>query len=579
MKPWLIFPRACLLTAWALVASTAASYTTAVAAVPATVPSPSVEFIASTDLDGDSDWEDSAGVMPNYRLLLDTANGVSRQAVATSLATVTHAYSFPGGQVGNNNGGGQLYDASNPLSLTSITGDPTDAPASFEIWFKPTNLTGGHQVLFEDGGGTGLSLTLNNNLLILRQLDATTNSEASYDITALAGDFIQAVGTFDTVSRTAALYVNGQPAKLSGPATADTVTDWSGGDAAAVGTRGGANMGGYGNGSSGVDSFAGQITIFRFYEAVLNGVEIAELYGDVAGTAVNYAHAGALLNFDASFDLDADSNWEDLAGINAGYRLLLDTANGVTRPTGVSTYAGITAAYQFPGGENNGITRGAELYDAGAARSFESQPSGNASLSDVSFEIWFKPASLAGGNQVLFEDGGGTGISLALNNNQLVARHLRGGQASQVTHNITDITEFTHAIVTYSPNVGGSGITLFVNGVQVGTNTNAAGIGDWTGGDPAAVGTRGGANMGGYGAGNSGLVSFAGQIAIMRFYMDKLDATAVAQKYNITQVSPTSVGLAHSGAQAAVPLWVWVSVVLLALGTVAVRPRTRPLSN
>ncbi|MDA0245395.1 MAG: hypothetical protein OT477_18425 [Chloroflexi bacterium] len=549
-----------------------------VAAVPATVPAPTLEFIASNDADADSDWEDEAVVHANYRLLLDTANGVTRQAVASSLATVTHAYDFPGGFIDNTNGGAQLFTAA-AQSLQGIPGDPSLDPASFEIWFKPDTLAGGHQVLFEDGGGVGINFTLNNNQLIFRHLDATTNSQATFDITGLESEFIQAVGTIDTVSRHVVLYVNGQPAIVAGPSTADTVTDWTGGDAAGIGTRGGANMGGQGNGSVGISSFAGQITIFRFYEASLNAVEVAELYGDVAGTPVNYAHAGAILNFDATFDTTADSNWEDIAGIVPDYRLLLDTGNGVARQAAGSAYLGITHAYSFPGGEANGNTRGAQLYDAGVARSFENVPTGNASLGNASFEMWFRPDSLAGGHQVLLEDGGGTGIALSLNNNAVTARHLRGGQASQMVSLIADTAEFTHVIVTYSPNAGGTGITLYVNGVLVGNNANAAGLGDWTGGDAAAIATRGGANMGGYGAGNSGLVSFAGDVAIMRFYPSALDLEAVQQKYDITQVSPSHVGLAQVGATtAAFPVWGWFLLGMVLLGSTAVSLR-RPSSS
>ena len=73
---------------------------------------------------------------------------------------------------------------------------------------------------------------------------------------------------------------------------------------------------------------------------------------------------------------------------------------------------------------------------------------------------------------------------------------------------------------------------MFVNGVSVGTDANNN-QNDWSGGDPAAVGTRGGANTGGIGGGQSGTESFDGEISIFRVYRNQvLTAEEVKKNFN-----------------------------------------------
>ncbi|MCB0037939.1 MAG: hypothetical protein KDE51_28090 [Anaerolineales bacterium] len=462
-------------------------------------PSPLLNYDASADSDGNSTWEDTVGTEAGFDIAL-SAN-VTRNAAVTAIANITHAYTFPGGgSINNNENGGTM------TSLQNVTGDPSnDTSVSFEMWFKPAGLANGDQVLFEDGGGTGTALTLNNNILTLSHIEGGTQVQSTYDITSIAGEFIQVVGTYEFETSTTTLYVNGQIADADN--SADDAGDWTGGDDVGIGTRGGANMGGFGNGSQGKVTFTGDVAIFRFYETLLDGLDVAELYANVTAATMNYPTAGNTLHFDASTDTDADSDWENTSGVLPAYRLVLDTANGVTRSAVTSGYTGITHAYNFPGGVMSNAN-GALLNDGGADVSLNGLTTGDPTISPASFEVWFKPTNLTGGLQVLFEDGGGTGIGLFLENSTLRARHIQGGNASEVTTDITAIAgEFIQAVMTYDPVT--NGVTLYVNGALIGSDASGN-LTDWTGGDAAGIGTRGGANMGGYGGGSLGVSSFDG---------------------------------------------------------------------
>ncbi len=229
--------------------------------------------------------------------------------------------------------------------------------------------------------------------------------------------------------------------------------------------------------------------------------------------------AGVDFNVDASLDTDGDDRWEDLAG-GSGLELLLDTGASVVRQPGVSGLPGISAAYDFPGGQI-GNAGGALLVSTGTstAQTFQNAP-GDWSNDSVSFEIWFKPHNLtptAANGQILFEDGGGRGIGFFVLNNQLHFRNQPG--AGSVVADISTISgEFIQAVGTYD--VGTSVLRLYINGEFVDEHIGSGG--DWSGGDPAAVGTRGGANTGGIGGGQSATESFDGQIAIFRVYHDQL---------------------------------------------------------
>ena len=247
-----------------------------------------------------------------------------------------------------------------------------------------------------------------------------------------------------------------------------------------------------------------------------------------ATTTVNLVFAEVTPGFgflaDASQDGDGNNRWEDLTGIS-GVELLLDDDPAVVRVPVTLSSTQFTHAYEFPGGQldNNG---GALLVQTGETTNVSfSAAAGNWLTSDVTMEIWFKPNNLTptpDNGQILFEDGGGNGLGLFISNNQLQLR--RAGGDGLVSYDLVAdpdnllaaaaTNEFIQAVATYQTSNGD--IELFINGVSVGTSSGSGGT--WSGGDPAAFGTRGGFNTGGIGGGQSATESFDGQMALIRIY-------------------------------------------------------------
>ena len=261
---------------------------------------------ASLDTDGDDRWEDvdSAGTS-GFDFELDA--DISRLTTGvSSLPGITAAYDFPGGATGNNDGA--LLSEAGTGDRRSFKSSPAvwnTGDVSIEMWFKPDDLTpspSNGQILFEDGGGRGLGLFVDDNLVRWRsEPDAV---QVNYDISAISGEFIQTVGTFDVSTGGVELYVNG-----SSVGTVDTdENDWTGGDSAAVGTRGGGNTGGIGGGQQDTESFDGQIAIFRLYREILTSQQVEDNYWAVA------AGAGGLFFDNAGGSGDGDwgteANWD-----------------------------------------------------------------------------------------------------------------------------------------------------------------------------------------------------------------------------------------------------------------------------
>ena len=65
----------------------------------------------------------------------------------------------------------------NDTSFHHAPGDWSDEDVSIEIWFKPDNINptpANGQILFEDGGGTGMGLYIDGNLLRARKAGGGT---------------------------------------------------------------------------------------------------------------------------------------------------------------------------------------------------------------------------------------------------------------------------------------------------------------------------------------------------------------------------------------------------------------------
>jgi len=265
-------------------------------------PGANLDYDAGDDDGANNVWENTGTTsgrnitnLTNYSFVTPT----------TSLAGITKAYLFA-------SGGGNLQ------TLDSLG---SGQPASFEMWFRPTDLTGDER-LFETGGGNGVGITLGGGSQVPGQTSSaffsvTQNSggsqtaRVSSDLSGIGvGEFIQVVGTFNAATSTAAMYVNGLPVGTNTAAAA--ITDWSGGDAAGVGILGGSNQGGYGGGGMGFADYNGEIAIFRFYQnKLLTPSEVAHNYYAIAGSPADVFFD----NDSGDSQWDTDTNWGPEPGL------------------------------------------------------------------------------------------------------------------------------------------------------------------------------------------------------------------------------------------------------------------------
>ena len=284
-----------------------------------------LNFDATQDQNGDRRWESTISGS-SLDLLLDPLVLRSTGSISSGFAGITHTYSFPGSAIAEaTNDLGAQFTATGTgtiQSLTNIAGDPTNNPASWEIWFRPDSLStsGVDQVLFEDGGGTGISLSVKDGILSVQKLP--TLAVKTFNLSTLtAGDFVQAVATYNTTTNSLELFVNGVSV---GAAATSGGGDWSGSDPAALGTRGGANMGGFGGGSSGVASFDGDIAAFRFYESILSASDVLNNYNAVTATTVTFDN-------DAADGLwSSQSNWDTNIQPTSAQDVVIDNSLSVT---------------------------------------------------------------------------------------------------------------------------------------------------------------------------------------------------------------------------------------------------------
>ena len=229
------------------------------------------EVDATKDTDGDNRWEDTVGTA-GFELLLDNSPAVTRTSQAAG-AFFSHAYNFIGGSI-NNEAGALLVQTGTTTasSFQNYPGDWSNNKVTMEIWLKPDNLAptpNNGQIVFEDGGGTGLGFFIDDNKIEVRKQPG--NKEVTYNLStdpssilkgAATAKFFQAVGTYDVSTGKLQLYVNGTFIGEQTPGG----NDWSGGDSAAFGTRGAANVGGIGGGQQSTESFDGQIALVRVYD-------------------------------------------------------------------------------------------------------------------------------------------------------------------------------------------------------------------------------------------------------------------------------------------------------------------------
>lgn len=225
---------------------------------------PTVEYNASFDpTPANNTWEEKLGAATAANL---NANGLSIGAAPLGSPTITSVYQFDG----SNRATGNAFE--------NFDGDPTKESATFEVWFKPSDLVG-NEILLETGGnGDGLSFTLaGSNLRFIAKNQAISAAQTG-SLTGL-GNLIQAVGVVDMDADILSLYINGELIGTSG----FTGLDWGGTDGTGLGGLNGATIGGDGGvlGSlAGFGNFVGSVGFLRFYEEALTAAEIRQSYLD-----------------------------------------------------------------------------------------------------------------------------------------------------------------------------------------------------------------------------------------------------------------------------------------------------------
>jgi autotransporter-associated beta strand protein len=328
-----------------------------------------LSFDANQDQDGNSRWESYvAGSVLDMRL--DPSVLRSTGSLTSGFAGITNVYVFPGSgitEIAANALGAEFSTTGSASSQASLTASGVTATtsASWEIWFRPDSLdTGGvTQVLFEEGGGTGIGLFLNDNILTARKAPGGTSK--TFDLSGLTtGIFSQVVMTYNT-SGALELYINGVVVP-GGPATG-TGGSWSGGDGAALGTRGQLNMGGIGNGSQSVANFDGDIAAFRFYSGVLSGTDVTANYNAITATTVffdNDASDGLWIK-QTNWDTNIQPTSAQNVVINNGFSVTSDAAGETANDLTIGSTAGSILAPGVISGTGALAVTGGDLTVAG----------------------------------------------------------------------------------------------------------------------------------------------------------------------------------------------------------------------
>ncbi len=231
-------------------------------------------FDAASDTNGDATWQDGTGVA-GHDFTLGT--GVTRNvAPITNHHGILSSFSFDGSGTSG---------AVSSESLATLPGNPTDGAATFELWFRPAELTKKY-ILIDSGSaqpGTGLSLRLNGTQLEFSVYKNGSGPAVTSSIsTQLAGgDFVQFSGTVRISGGVASveMFVNGLSV---GTNSASGFTAWSDTlENIALGRIEGTvdvlNV-------AGADRFAGEIAQFRFYDTALSLSQLQANFNAVAGT-------------------------------------------------------------------------------------------------------------------------------------------------------------------------------------------------------------------------------------------------------------------------------------------------------
>ncbi|GAA5479049.1 LamG-like jellyroll fold domain-containing protein [Haloferula helveola] len=231
---------------------------------------------------------------------------------------------------------GQSWE--NPVGTFTSFQPISDNDATVEIWFQPTPLTTGRQMLMESGGsGNGMAIVYNADTaevdFIIDGGDDTNNNIQVSATGIVPGEFNQLIAIYDkdspTVEDTLTLYLNGDPVAFSGVADASdtnaggTTNNFSGSDGSGIGAKNASEalqnsfgLPGFPPGASA--AFEGQISIVRVYDRKLSIAEVEANFDAIAQVIQSFTGTGGpgssvtttlgatvTLNADGSFDYDS----------------------------------------------------------------------------------------------------------------------------------------------------------------------------------------------------------------------------------------------------------------------------------
>ena len=166
-------------------------------------------------------------------------------------------------------------------SITSFASLANNNDFSYELWIRPADLLGDHN-LFETGGATlGTSLTISDNTIQFTVRENGVSNTVSSTLPGLSAEFIQVLGVVDmgavndntTSDDTLTLYINGA---------------FAGSTTVPLGGTVGANAGHFGFNDTNIarpdgfdnphSNYDGELALARFYDTALDSTEVAAIF-------------------------------------------------------------------------------------------------------------------------------------------------------------------------------------------------------------------------------------------------------------------------------------------------------------
>ena len=203
------------------------------------------------------------------------------------------------------------------------------------------------------------------------------------------------------------------------------------------------------------------------------------------------------------------------------------------QPTEFFTFAASESAAAVNDPSVPGITGS---YGAGGTGRTPALSDGTAGEVDSSFEVWFKPDSLAGGEQVIAEFGGLlNGSYISLDDDVVTFFTTSGGNSGSVS-TILNSTDWTQVVANWTAT---GDLELFVDGQSEDTTTGTT-FTRYAGGNQWGLGQVGGDPNAGLAVGgpvtadpnNNSDIDFDGEIGLFRYYPIALSESQVLDSFN-----------------------------------------------